>query len=245
MKTKRMDNIGFGNLRLDQQPEDFCYGVDAVILAHFAAENSKNSRRIMDLGTGTGVIPLILSHKSPQSMIYGLEVQEESYQLAVRNIAQNRLEDRIQILCGNVKDVATALHPELRGIMDVVVTNPPYMEYNGGIKNNNPAKTIARHEIEGDLTDFMTAAARLLKGKGHLFMVHRPSRLVDLFCIARTCGLEPKEIRFVSPKEGEPANIVLIHLIKGGGKELKVLPPLFVYGTSGEFTDEILEIYEK
>lgn len=245
MKAKRTDNIGFGNLRLDQQPEDFCYGVDAVILAAFAAKNCKSCNRIMDLGTGTGVIPLILSYKSPQSLIYGLEVQEESYRLATRNIAQNRLDERIRILFGNVKEIGIQLYPELCGNMDVVVTNPPYMEINGGIKNNNPAKTIARHEIAGDLTDFMSAAARMLKGKGHLFMVHRPSRLVDLFCTARSCGLEPKEIRMVSPKDGDSPNIVLVHCIKGGGKELKVLPSLSIYDASGGFTNEILEIYEK
>ena len=199
----------------------------------------------MDLGTGTGVIPLILSYKSPQSTIYGLEVQEESYRLALRNISQNKLTERVHILCGNVKEIGLELQPALLGKMDVVVSNPPYMKSNGGIKNNNPAKTIARHETVGDLTDFMRAASRLLKGRGHLFMVHRPSRLVDLFCTARDCGLEPKEIRMVSPKEGEKPNIVLIHCIKSGGNELKILPPLYIYSSSGEFTGEILKIYEK
>lgn len=245
MNAERTDCIGFGDLRLIQRPEDFCYGVDAVILADFAASGCKSHGTIMDLGTGNGIIPLILNHKTKAKRIYGLEVQEAVYEIACRNILENRLDGRIHMIHGNVKDIGIGLYPELTGTMDLVVSNPPYMANKSGLTNNNLAKTIARHETTGNLDDFLNAAARLLKSKGHLFMVHRPNRMVDLFCKAREVGLEPKELRLVCPRQGEPPNILLVHFLKGGGKELKILPTLNVYESGGEYSDEILAIYEK
>ncbi len=245
MNAERTDCIGFGDLRLMQRPEDFCYGVDAVILADFATNGIKPRGTVMDLGSGTGIIPLILSHKTSAKQIYGLEIQKEAFEVACKNIHANGLEDRITMIQGNVTDMGIHLCPELSGTLDCVVSNPPYMAQLSGITNNNRAKTIARHETAGNLADFLNAAARLLKMKGHLFMVHRPNRMVDIFCIAREVGLEPKEIRFVSPKPGEVPNILLIHFIKGGGKELKIIPTLNVYQTNGAYTKEIRSIYEK
>jgi len=245
MNAERTDRIGFGDLRLIQRPEDFCYGVDAVILADFAASGVKASGLVMDLGTGNGIIPLILSHKTKANRIFGLEVQEETYQIASKNVHENGLEGRVSILFGNVKDIGLTFCPELTGTVDVVVSNPPYMASQSGLTNSNHAKTIARHETAGDLFDFLNASARLLKIKGHLYMVHRPNRMVDLFCLARQVGLEPKELRLVCPKNGAAPNILLVHFLKGGGKELKILPNLDVYGQDGEYTKEILAIYEK
>lgn len=245
MKAERTDCIGFGDLRLTQRPEDFCYGVDAVILADFAASVSKPIETIMDLGTGNGIIPLILSHKTAAQKIYGLEIQEESYAVACKNIEENGLDGRIAMIHGNVKEIGRTLQPALHATMDMVVSNPPYMANQSGLINQNPAKTIARHETDGSLGDFLNAAVRLLRSKGHLYMVHRPSRMVDLFCFAREVGLEPKELRLVCPREGEPPNIILVHFVKGGGKELKILPTLNVYASDGKYTDEILKIYEK
>jgi tRNA1Val (adenine37-N6)-methyltransferase len=245
MNAERTDCIGFGDLRLIQRPEDFCYGVDAVILADFAARGSKSLVTVMDLGTGNGIIPLILSHKTAAKQIYGLEIQKESYEVACRNIQANGLDDRLFIINGNVKDIGIRLHPELIGMLDCVVSNPPYMASRSGLTNNNEAKTMARHETAGNMADFLNAAVRLLKIKGHLYMVHRPNRMVDLFCQAREVGLEPKELRLVCPKPGQPPNILLVHFIKGGGKELKILPTLNVYQADGGYTEEILEIYEK
>lgn len=244
MNTERTDKIGFGDLRLTQRPEDFCYGVDAVILADFSAKAIKPRARIMDLGTGNGIIPLILSHKTKAVHLYGLEVQQKAYETACKNVEANGLTERIQIIHGNVKEVGLSLSPDLIGHFDMVVSNPPYMAHLGGLTNDNPAKTIARHETEGTLPDFLGAAARLLKAKGHLCMIHRPNRMVDLFCMARAAGLEPKELRLVCPREGEPPNILLARFIKGGGKELKILPTLNVYQVNGEYTEEIRAIYE-
>lgn len=245
MNAERTDCIGFGDLRLIQQPEDFCYGVDAVILSDFAAAGNKSIQTIMDLGTGNGIIPLILSHKTEAHKIYGVEIQEKVFDIASRNVAQNGLESRITMIRGDVRQIGNQLYPELVGALDMVVSNPPYMANGSGIVNLNNAKTMARHETAGTLADFMNASARLLKQKGHLYMIHRPNRMVDLFCLAREEGLEPKELRLVSPRDGEIPNILMVHFVKGGGKELKFLPPLAIYDANGEYTSEILAIYEK
>jgi tRNA1Val (adenine37-N6)-methyltransferase len=245
MIAERTDSIGFGDLRLIQRPEDFCYGVDAVLLADFAACGIKALGTVMDLGTGNGIIPLILSHKSAAKKIFGLEVQSEAYALACKNITENGLDNKISIIQGDVKNIGISLHPELIGTIDVVISNPPYMAEQSGLVNQNQAKTIARHETSGNLNDFLKAAQRLLKSRGHLYVVHRPSRMVDLLCMARELGLEPKELRLVCPKAGESPNILMVHFLKGGGKELKILPIINVYRSDGEYSDEILSIYEK
>lgn len=237
--SERIDQMGFGKLCLIQDSDEFCYGVDAVILADFAAKTAKKKRAICDLGTGTGAIPLILSHKTEAERLTGIEVQKNSYELALRNVEMNGLSKRVEIMNLNVKDIKE------RDCYDVVTCNPPYAEGGKALLSSLDAKAIARHEILGDLKDFMNAAARLLKDRGELFMVHRPSRLVDIMCIGRELRLEPKTLRMVCPREGEAANIVLVHFIKGAGRELKVLPDLYVYGENGTYSDEIQSIYER
>lgn len=234
---ERIDSIGFGGLRLIQDPDEFCYGVDAVILASFAAGLAKKKNSIIDLGTGTGVIPLIMSHLTDAPVIKGVEVQDRSFSLAERNAKLNDLEDRVSFIHSNVKDITE------RDFYDVVTTNPPYAEGGKALISNADAKAIARHEIEGSLEDFLKASARLLKDRGELFMVHRPSRLVDILTIARGLKLEPKTLRMVCPRQGEAPNIVLVHFIKNAGRELKVLPDLYVYGDNGAYSDEIENIY--
>lgn len=245
MKQERVDNIGFGNLRLVQQPEDFCYGVDAVLLGDFAAERLADGSTVLDLGTGNGILPLLLSHKARPSRIYGLDIQEEAAALAQRNAEENGLSELIEILQGDVRDLGKTLRQDLAGRLDAVVTNPPYVRRQSGLHGDNPARTIARHEIHGSLEDFFAASARMLKGKGSLFMVHRPSRLADLMAAARANGLEPKTLRMVAPEEGSAPNLVLIHFIKGGRRELVLLPTLCIYGPGRAYTPEILRIYEK
>lgn len=242
---ERIDDIGFGNLKLIQKPKDFCYGVDAVILADFAANNAKTFPRVIaDLGTGTGVIPLILSYKTGASEIYGVEVQRDSYERAVRNAKLNLLEDRLTFINGDVKD-KFCWGANLKEAADMVVSNPPYFKSGGGIVNDKSAKAVARHETTAGLEDFMECAAYLLKPKGDFFMVHRPSRLVDVCCFGRAAGLEPKEIRFVSPTEGGIPNIMLIHMVKGGGSELRFMTPLAVYDGEGNYTEELLKAYNR
>lgn len=235
---ERMDQIGFSDLKLIQKPDEFCYGVDAVILAEFAARKPVN--RIADLGTGTGIIPLILSHKTKAEEIWGVEYQKDSFERALRNVKLNNLEGRVHFIQENV-----AHFHKLDEQMDAVTTNPPYMASNGGIINGNPAKTIARHETVGTLEDFIQCAFRTLKNKGDFYMVHRPARLVDIFSLCRKYRLEPKEMQMVAPYRGQIPNIVLLHCVKNGGPELKLLKDLYVYKEPGIYSDDIQRIYER
>lgn len=243
--TERIDNIGFDGLKLIQEPSEFCYGVDAVILADFATRHATSPlNRVIDLGTGTGIIPIVLSHKTRAALIAGLEIQEGSYQRAKRNAELNGLEQRVCFYKGDVKTAAEDELKHLLGQVDMVTSNPPYMEKTGGLKCANDAKSIARHETTAGLEDFMACGAALLKPKGDFFLVHRPSRLADICCFARKYGLEPKELCFVSPSCRKAPNIILVHCVKGAGKQLRVLEPLYVYNEDGTYTDELRKCYE-
>ena len=240
-EKERIDEIGFGDLKLIQKKGTFCYGVDAVILSDFAARISKNPHSICDMGTGTGIIPIILSHKTKAEHITGVELQEESAKRAVRNVKLNNLESRINILNSDILNLPN----EYVRNFDVVVSNPPYMVSGNGIINCNKEKMIARHETTANLEDFFRVASKIVKEKGNLFMVHRPSRLPDLITLGRKYQFELKTMEMVVPKIGEGANIVLLHYSFGGGKELKILPELPVHKENGDYTEQILEIYEK
>lgn len=273
--AERIDEIGFGGLKLIQEPKEFCYGVDAVILADFAAKNfavkaaktakcadkkknvntdgsenfEKTSKKqngcIVDLGTGTGIIPLILSYKTDADLIAGIELQTGSYGRAVRNAELNGLESRIRFFNEDVKTLTEneEISELLKGQADAVTMNPPYMPSLGGLTNANTAKAIARHETSAGLWDFFSCASSLLKPKGDLFMVHRPSRLADICCFARENRLEPKELCFISPNVNKTPNIVLVHCVKDGGRELRFLDPLYVYNEDGCYTDRLLACY--
>ena len=253
---ERLDEIGFNNLRLIQRPEDFCYGIDAVLLADFSAKK-KQAGIVVDLGCGTGIVSLILSHKTLSPKIIGVEVQKEAYDMAVRNARINQLGSRLLFINCNIADFiklkedsgmqscSAATLIDYIGKVDMVTSNPPYFISNGGIINNNECKTISRHETLGTLGDFVKAAGILLKDKGDFYMIHRPSRLVDIFLECRNNKLEPKEIQFISPQKDTIPNLVLIHSVKNGGKELKILKNLCVYDDFGDYTEEINKIYER
>jgi len=239
---ERIDEIGFGNLRLIQKPEDFCYGIDAVLLATFA-EVGKNAK-VIDLGTGTGVIPMILSHRTEAAEIVGVEIQQESYERGLRNILLNELGDRVRMIRGNVRHLIEEKLAEKHSF-DVVVTNPPYIKGGGGLKNKQEARTIARHETTAGLADFIGEASLLLKDRGDFYMVHRPNRLVDISVLCRQHRLEPKELQFVSPNRDTAPNILLLHCVKHGRPDLKLLDPLYVYREDGTYTEEIMRLYER
>ncbi len=245
-EDERVDEIGFGDLKLIQKPKDFCYGVDAVILADFAVKNLKRMpKTIVDLGTGTGILPLIMSCKTEAEKIIGVEVQEDSFLRAQRNSKFNNIEDRVSFINGDVKDYSTSWGTDLKGTVDLVVSNPPYFISGGGIINDLAPKTIARHETTAGLREFMACASYLLKPRGDFFMVHRPSRLADICCYGREHGLEPKGMCFVSPTIDSIPNILLVHMVKGGGKELKFHKPLAVYDGQGNYTEDLLEAYKE
>ncbi len=245
-QNERVDMTGFGDIAIIQDPGEFCYGVDSVLLADFAAglfRKISRSTRVADLGTGSGVIPLILCHKTPAGYIFGIDIQENPIDRAQRSAALNGLEDRLVFEVRDVKCFAEE-RADLKGTFDMVTCNPPYFVGGVGIKPDNPSRLISRHETTASLEDFMRCAAELLRDKGELFMVHRPSRLCDIFQEARKYSLEPRTVRQVVPRRGEPANIILVHMIKNGGSDLVVLPELAVHDNDGNYTVELQEAYQ-
>lgn len=239
-EEERIDDIGFSGFRLIQRLGDFCYGVDAVLLADFS--KVKKGGRVCDLGTGTGIVPLVVKHKTEAAEIWGVELQKKSFDLAVRNMELNGVSDCIHILHGDVKEAPAFLG---EGTFDTVVSNPPYMARGGGLVNGGTEKMIARHETSAGLEDFIKAAVTLLRDRGSFYLVHRPFRLADIIVCCRKYQLEPKEMRLVAPKAAAAPNIVLLHCVKRGKPELAVLPPLAVYQEDGRYTEEILRIYER
>ena len=220
-----------------QRRDSFKFGIDAVLLSDFA----KSGRgRAMDLCTGTGIIPLLLAAKTDMPLIDAVEIQPEMAELAARSVIYNKLEDRIHVRCADIKD-APSLYGRSR--FDVVTVNPPYIKAGGGFVNDGDMKMISRHEVKCTVDDVVRVSSELLKPHGSMFMVHRPSRLSDVFRAMHRYGIEPKRMRMVAPKPGREANMVLLHGIKDAKSDLKVLPQLYVYNEDGGYTKEIDEIY--
>ncbi|MCF0151056.1 MAG: tRNA1(Val) (adenine(37)-N6)-methyltransferase [Firmicutes bacterium] len=237
-KPLRIDEIGFGGIKLLQDPAQFCFGVDAVLLAHFA--RAEETDRVCELGSGNGAASFILYAKYHPRQVTGIELQEGPYALASRTAVMNGLEDHISFLHSDILQLKMHLAAET---MDLVISNPPYMEKGSSLVNPESEKGIARHETTAVLSDFMREAARLLRAGGRLCMVHRPFRLGDLIESARAAGLEPKKLQAVVPKAGADANILLMEFVKGAGKELQFLPQLAVRNDDGSYTQELRAIY--
>lgn len=236
-ETERIDDLQMKGLKLIQDTTGFCFGIDAVLLANFA--KVKKGANVCDLGTGTGIIPILIAGKSEAKNIVGVEIQEEVYEMATRSVKLNDLDDRVKIVNADIKTIDTEL--EVHGY-HVVTSNPPYM-HEGGIKNPNDKKMISRHEVKCTLEDVIRAASRLTMPKGKFFMIHRPIRLVDISTLGRKYNLEPKQIQFVHPRAGKAPNLVLVEFVKDGRPELKILDPLYVYGEDGNYTQQIRDIY--
>ena len=240
-ENERIDDLEFKGLKIIQNSKGFCFGIDSVLLSNFA-KNIKKGAKVIDLGTGTGIIATLLCGKTEVKKIVGVEVQTEVYEMAKRSIKLNNLEDRFEVINENIKNLYNVYE---RGTFDVVVTNPPYKKENTGIRNEDTKKLVSRHEVEARLEDFIEVTKYLLKDKGEFYMVHRPDRLVDILYIMRKHKIEPKQIRFVCPNEEKAPNLVLIKGVKNGREFLKVEKNLYVYNREGDYTDEILKIYNK
>lgn len=235
---ERIDDLQFGGLKIIQDDAMFCFGVDAVLLAHFA--KTTPAKTAVDLCSGNGIVALLLAGKTKTEKLYCVEVQSKAADLARRNMAFNGLEDRVTVIEDNLNNCGAHF---ARGSVDVVTCNPPYIANRGGLENQSNEKNIARHEILCTLEDVIRESSAMLKYGGKLFLVHKPERLVDIFCTMRAYDIEPKRVQFVHPQPYKKANIVLVEGTKSGGAELKMLPPLYVYDENHNYSKEIHEIY--
>lgn len=235
---ERIDDLHRNGYQIIQNEDAFCFGMDAVLLSGFASV--KTGERVLDLGTGTGIIPILLEAKTEGEHFTGLEIQADMVDMAERSVRLNRLEAKIDIVRGNIKEAG-----QLFGgaSFDVVTSNPPYMNDNHGLKNPDLPKAIARHEVLCRLEDVVREAAKTLRPGGRFYMVHRPHRLIEIITELTKFKLEPKRMKFVHPFVDKEANMVLIESVRGGGPMLKLEKPLIVYREQGVYTDEIYDIY--
>lgn len=236
--NERLDDLQCNGYFIIQDPKRFCFGIDAVLLSDFA--RAKRGERVLDLGTGTGIIPILMAAKTRAAHLTGLEIQPDSADMAMRSVRYNHLEDRIDIVEGDIKNASEQFGNDS---FEVVTTNPPYMIEQHGIKNPDDAMTIARHEVCCNLEDIIRESSRLLKQKGRFYMVHRPFRLAEIFSLMVEYKIEPKRMRLVHPYVDKEPNMVLIEGYKGGKSRLTVEKPLIVYKDVNVYTDEIYKIY--
>lgn len=235
---ERIDELQRNGYKIIQHSEKFCFGMDAVLLSGFA--KVKKGETMLDLGTGTGIIPILLEAKTDGRHFTGLEIQPESADMAWRSVQLNRLEDKISIVEGDIKKASDIFG---RSVFDVVTVNPPYMIGNHGIANPDLPKAIARHEVLCSLEDVVREAAAVLKPGGRFYMVHRPFRLAEIFSVMMRYRLEPKRMRLVYPYIDKEPNMVLLEGAQGGKSRITVEKPLIVFKEPDVYTDEITEVY--
>ena len=235
---ERLDDLQVNGYEIIQHPGKFCFGMDAVLLSNFV--RVKKTERVLDLGTGTGIIPILLTAKTEGQSFTGLEIQAESADMARRSVYHNHLEDKIEIVTGDMKEADKIFGPVS---FDVITTNPPYMIGQHGIANATDAMTIARHETLCTLDDILRVSAKLLTYKGRFYMVHRPFRLAEILSKMSAAGIEPKRMRMVHPFVNREPNMVLIEGMRGGNPRMRVEPPLIVYQAVGVYNEELLTEY--
>ena len=240
-ENERIDDLEFKGLKIIQNTDGFCFGIDAVLLSDFAKE-IKNNSNVLDLGTGTGILSILLSGKTNLNKIYGIEIQEDVADMAKRSVELNNLENKIEIINKNIKELNNIFE---KNYFDAIVTNPPYKKINTGKENEKTNKYISRHEVTASLEDFIKISFDLLKDKGSFYMVHRPERLSEIIYLLKKNKLEPKQIRFVHSNINDEPKLVLIKSVKNAKEFLKIEKPLFIYDDNGNYTEEILKIYNK
>lgn len=240
-ENERIDDLQYKDLKIIQETDGFCFGIDSILISDFAKNIKKNSK-VADLGTGTGIIGLLLCKKTNLAEMTGIEIQEDVANMAERSIKLNNLEEKFRIINSNINEIFSKKLLE-KNVFDVVVMNPPYKEVGTGEINENEKKFISRHEIKANLSDFIKTASGLLKDKGELYIVHKPERMPDIIQKLRENKIEPKELRVVYSNKNSEASLILIKAVKGGKKFLKIDRPLYIYNESGQYSDEIKQIY--
>lgn len=241
MPNERIDELELNNLKIIQKNDGFCFGIDSVLLSDFARK-IKNNSKVLDLGTGTGILGILLCAKTNLKQITGIEIQKDIADMATRSIQLNNLQGKFDILNCNIKDIDKLLKIDS---YDAIVTNPPYKKPNSGKINENKTKLISRHEIEANLDDFIRISFKMLKDKGTLYMVHRAERIVDILSTMRKYKMEPKRIRFVYSNKNSESKLVLLEATKNAKPFVKIERPLYVYNETGDYTQELLQIYNK
>lgn len=236
---ERVDDLQRGGYRIIQNPDWFCFGMDAVLLCAFTSV--KPGEQVLDMCTGTGVIPILLEARTEGSHFTGLEIQEPVAEMACRSVALNHLDKKVSIVRGDVKEASSIFG---RASFDIITCNPPYMNNQHGLQNPSAPKAIARHELLCTFEDVAREAAACLRPGGRFYLVHRPRRFMDLITVLRAHKLEPKRMRFVHPFADREANMVLIEAFRGGGVQMHVEPPLIVYQDVNVYTDEVRRLYE-
>lgn len=241
MNQETVEDLQYKGFKILQKEKGFKFGVDAVLAAYYSEHFMKTGQRILDLGTGTGIIAILIAARTAAAEITGIEIQEDMANMARRSVQLNQLENRVQIITDNIKFCASCASASY----DHVISNPPYKKHGSGIVNPSDAKAIARHEILCTLEDVIFQSARCLKEKGTFTMVHRPERLCDIMVLMRKYKVEPKALRFVHPSPSAPPTMLLIRGVKGGNSYLKTEAPLYIFDENGKYTKEINAIYNR
>lgn len=239
--NERIDDLQLNNLKIIQNKDGFCFGIDSVLLSDFAKEIPSDSE-VLDLGTGTGILGILLCGKTKVSKIYGIDIQEDVCNMASRSIKLNNLENRFEIINKNIKDLKDIFEGNS---FHAIVSNPPYKKDNSGLKNESETKLISRHEITASLENFINISSYLLKNNCSLYMVHRPERLSDLFYLLKKYNLEPKKLRLVQSYFDSKPKLILVKATKNAKSFLNIEEPLIIYNRDGSYTNEILQIYGK
>lgn len=233
---ERIDDLQRNGYRIIQDPKRFCFGLDAVLLSGFVRIMPEET--VLDLGTGTGILPILLHARTKGAHFTGLEIQEASADMARRSVALNHLEDHIDIVTGDIRDASTRFGASS---FSVITVNPPYMTQDHGLTNRSDAKTIARHEVLCTLGDVLRESARILPPHGRFYMVHRPFRLAEILSEMRAAGIEPKRLRFVHPYSDREPGLILVEGLRGGRSGMTVEKPLILHEDDGTYTKEVRE----
>ena len=237
---ERLDDLELDSLKIIQNPEKFCFGIDAVLLSSFA--KVKKKEQVLDIGTGTGIIPILLSAKTKAAHIKAVEIQADMADMARRSVLYNKLEDRIEVICGDIKEVSTGIK---KGSIDVIVSNPPYIKLSHALVNPEDSLALARHEISCSLDEILKISAELLRVQGRIYMIHKAHRLTEIIHKMSLNRLEVKRLRMIHSYKEQKAKMVLIEGVKLGNPWLDIEKPLIIYDSPGAYSKEIKQIYGK